>query len=102
MKGSVLIIGAHGIPPGVGQPLSECNTPAKAVFIDRYPQDRRTHHDLVQKIDPFDDLPEHGVATIEVRRRQVRDENLRSPGIVPRLRHPDSAAAIGTGMNFID
>ena len=50
--------------------------------------------DLTDDVHTVDDLPEHRVATVEVRRRVERDEKLRAVRVRPRVSHAEDARAV--------
>src|SRR5262249_39610179 len=64
------------------------------------PPDHVAARDVVDDFHSADDLPENGIAAIQMRLRRVRDEKLAAAGVLAREGHPDRAASVRPGIDL--
>src|SRR5690554_223359 len=62
--------------------------------------DRRPLHDLVRDLLAADQAAEHGVSAVEMRLVGVRQEELRSTGVLSGERHPERAAFVAVAVDL--
>src|SRR5215475_5192622 len=65
-----------------------------------HPPDHIAARDAIDDRQSADDLPEDGVAAVQMRLRRMRDEKLAAAGVLARESHPDRAANVRPGVDL--
>src|SRR5262245_204487 len=73
---------------------------ALSAFDNLHSHDDIVARDAIDDIHSGDDLPEDGVAAVQMRLRRVRDEKLAAAGVLARKSHPDRAANVRPGVDL--
>src|SRR5262245_53334539 len=73
---------------------------ALSVFGDLHSKNHIAARDAIDDFHSTRDLPENGVAAIQMRLRRVSDEKLAAAGVLARKGHTDRASTIGPGIDL--
>src|SRR5215210_66795 len=85
---------------GGAQP-SAVSDSATASLVNRDADNTVSLNDAIQHVATGAKLPEDGVATVQIRLRRVRDEELAAPGIRAGERHPKCTPVIAMTVHLV-